>query len=48
MGAEWAGADAWQAALDRYAAIRDGNLPRATTHTFEVTGGRASWSSIGP
>ena len=43
MGSEWAGADAWQGALDRYAAIRYGNLPTATTHILEVSGGQVVW-----
>lgn len=48
MGAEWAGADAWRAALDRYAAIRDGVPPADADHLFLVSEGRATWSPTGP
>ena len=48
MALEWAGGERWQAALDRYAAIRDGNLPDEVDYLFLVSDGRASWSPIGP
>jgi hypothetical protein len=47
MGLEWAGEQRWQAALDRYTAIRNGLPPADADHVFIVDEGRASWSPMG-